>query len=295
MRFVPVPAGRPGHFASAQAEAVRLLKGFEALLRCQLTVHDRAGLLIWHGTEPLLPREYRTHTHKLCVFQRGSRPEWNERCNAHCLVAANGHAGLGVPFVHYCWKGGSELVVPVMQLDRHVLTLFAGVFRGNAPADPATAGDGRLTGIRLALARLRKEDLHEMRNLLQLLGGNLLQLAQQDGPSQSTREAKIRGFFRIRCAERIGLGDLAKVLNLSPGHCSRVVRTVLGKTFQQALREERLQRGAVLLRSHDYRVGEVARLVGFESEYHFNRKFREAYGLPPGIWRKEPGSTKWRG
>jgi AraC-like DNA-binding protein len=291
MRFDPIHAQSPGHFASRQAEAVRLLKGFEALLHCKVTVHDRAGLLTWHGIEPLLPSEYRIHRHSLCVYQRDSRPEWNARCNAHCLVAANSHVGLGDSFVHSCWKGGSELVVPVMQHARHVLTLFAGVSLGMAPTDPSASANRKLAAILLTLPRLRTEDLHEMKNLLQLLGGNLLQLAQQEEPSQSSYEAKIRFFLRNRSAERIGLNDLAKALHLSAGHCSKVVRAVLGKTFQEALREERLQRGAVLLRSHEYRVGEVARLVGFESEYHFNRKFRETYGLPPGIWRKKPGAT----
>lgn len=285
MRFFPIAPGEE-RFAALQSAAIRLLGGYESALGCKLVVHDRAGLLPWDGNLPLLPPEYRRHYHPLCVHRRLACPSWDRQCKEHCLDAVNEHGRLGEPFVHRCWKGGSELVVPIMLKDRHVLTIFAGVFRGVAPTDPTAVRDVKLTVIRDSLPKLRIKSLPEQVRLLRLLGNCLMQLVPPEPGVHSKRLGKIQTFLRDRSSSHVTLEDLARELGLSPGQCSRVVSELLGKPFQEALREVRLQRGAVLLRSHDYSVGEVARLVGFESEYHFNRKFKVMFGLPPGIWRR---------
>jgi len=286
MRFTPVHHQREDTFAFAQAEAIRLLDGFERALCCRIVVHDRAGLLTWRRTELLLPPERRRHCHPLCLHRRLARPAWNRLCTEHCLVAVNEHARLGEPFLHRCWKGGAELVVPVMLHEHHVLTIFAGMFRGNAPTDAAAARDENVAAIRKKLPKPTARDQADHIRLLSLLGNCLLQLVRPESDIPLSRLEKIRAFLRDRSSQHVSLEDLARDLCLSPGHCSRLVTALLGKPFQEALREERLQRGAVLLRSHDYSVSEIARLVGFESEYHFNRKFKEAFGLPPGAWRR---------
>ena len=57
-------------------------------------------------------------------------------------------------------------------------------------------------------------------------------------------------------------------------------------SFRRLLLLERLSRARTLLLTRDHSVGEVARLVGFEDEYHFNHAFKKVYKLPPGRFRR---------
>ena len=50
-------------------------------------------------------------------------------------------------------------------------------------------------------------------------------------------------------------------------------REVIGSVKMVAARQ--------LLATGQWRVGEVAERVGFESPYHFSRRFKDYHGLPP--------------
>ena len=80
---------------------------------------------------------------------------------------------------------------------------------------------------------------------------------------------------------------MARALNLSPSQASRVVKRLLGQPYQGLIREERIARARNLLVTTDLPAGEIARRVGMKNEFHFNRAFKAALGLPPGKYRKK--------
>lgn len=49
----------------------------------------------------------------------------------------------------------------------------------------------------------------------------------------------------------------------------------------------RLERGAELLSTDLYSVGEIARLCGFENVYYFSKKFKEKYLMSPSEYKKK--------
>jgi len=285
MRFTALATPANDRLSRARAEAVRLLDAYEHALGCTIVVHDPGAVLFWQGIDRLVPDGRRQHHHPLCDFQR-ARPHWGQACNEHCLLAANRRARRGEAFLHRCWKGGAELVVPVLEEGHHVLTIFCGVFRGHTPSDEAARKSERLRAIRRNLPRLQPEKMARHIRLVRMLGENLIRLARGEDAEPRTRSDKIRDFLRRHGTEDIGLPELARELGLSTHHCSRIVSRELGRPFQELLREERLQRAALLLGNNDQTVGEIAHRVGFKSEYHFSRKFRQRFGEPPGVWRQ---------
>ena len=53
----------------------------------------------------------------------------------------------------------------------------------------------------------------------------------------------------------------------------------------------RLSRAAVLLQRSNASLAEVADATGFANAYHLSRRFRAAYGVPPGRFRRTlPGA-----
>lgn len=100
----------PGSPGSYLAEAIYAA---ERLFGVTITIHDHRALLFDADGKPLLPgRDH--HTHPYCRAGRYAVPEWNRSCLAECAFQAESAALCELrPFLHHCWKGVTELVVPV--------------------------------------------------------------------------------------------------------------------------------------------------------------------------------------
>jgi AraC-like DNA-binding protein len=92
-----------------------------------------------------------------------------------------------------------------------------------------------------------------------------------------------------RCAERITLGELAKVANLHPAYFSSRFRQVTGVSPLTFVMQRRLQRARDLLRTTDQPVRSIAATTGFYDAAHLIRAFRSAEGISPGRYRKVKG------
>ncbi|GGS77673.1 hypothetical protein GCM10010270_56850 [Streptomyces violaceus] len=103
---------------------------------------------------------------------------------------------------------------------------------------------------------------------------------------------------RIRRAEELIAADpgaphtvrsLAGGVALSTSRFAHLFSRQLGQSPMRALREARLRHAARLLEGTDLPVERVAAASGFASPFHFNRVFRERYGMPPGAYRTKYG------
>ncbi|PBC59675.1 hypothetical protein BKI49_33445 [Streptomyces sp. Tue6028] len=99
---------------------------------------------------------------------------------------------------------------------------------------------------------------------------------------------------RIRHAESLIAADpsvphtvrsLAAAVSLSPSRFAHLFTEQLGRSPMRALRDARLLHAARLLEVTELPVGRVAATSGFTSAFHFNRVFRQRYGMPPGAYR----------
>ncbi|CAL9281507.1 Arabinose operon regulatory protein [Streptomyces sp. enrichment culture] len=81
--------------------------------------------------------------------------------------------------------------------------------------------------------------------------------------------------------------SLAEGVALSPSRFAHLFSRQLGQSPMRALREARLRHAARLLEGTDLPVERVAAASGFASPFHFNRVFRERYGIPPGAYRAQ--------
>jgi AraC-like DNA-binding protein len=270
----------------------RLIEDIEATLGVRLTIHDRRGVFRT-GDGVSLVRVRGHHTHPYCELARKTTPGWDGNCWDHCMtyVETRCHREQ-TPFQTLCWKGVFEVIVPVIRDRGHVATLFAGAFRQPAGKQPPKGTDWPAT-VRQAYRALpvwRPHDAPRIARVLQTLGQGFLNLLDQTHLLQETdldRAAIIRRFVYYHAQEPVRLGDLARVLSLSPSRTSHVVRELFGMPFQELLVRERIHRARALLLSSPYSVGEIARRVGVPNEYYFNRLFKNVMGMPPGRFRRE--------
>ena len=85
---------------------------------------------------------------------------------------------------------------------------------------------------------------------------------------------------------RLTLGDLARVAGYSPNYFHHVFTSVMGKTPQQYLLEERVRHAKVLLVQSDKTISEIAYECGFASQSHFSLRFKEETFCTPGEYRQ---------
>ncbi|SDT31686.1 Helix-turn-helix domain-containing protein [Friedmanniella luteola] len=84
----------------------------------------------------------------------------------------------------------------------------------------------------------------------------------------------------------VGVEELAAAACVSTGHLFRVFRQHYGCGPARVLELVRLSRAAVLLQRSNASLAEVAAATGFANAYHLSRRFRTAYRVPPGTYRR---------
>ncbi len=92
--------------------------------------------------------------------------------------------------------------------------------------------------------------------------------------------------------ESVTLADLAERYSYSQSYLSELIHERCGKTFGELVREQRMERAAMLLRATSLPVAEVARRVGYAGTSNFYRAFREQYGCSPAELRAASRSGK---
>ena len=87
-------------------------------------------------------------------------------------------------------------------------------------------------------------------------------------------------------AAGITLADLSAAACVTPEYLCRLFKASTNRSPVETVRLARLDRAAVLLARSNCPVGEIALRCGFASAFHFSRRFKEAFGLPPSEARR---------
>lgn len=86
--------------------------------------------------------------------------------------------------------------------------------------------------------------------------------------------------------ENLSLEQIAARVYVSPFHFHRVFTAAMGVPLMRFVREQRIARAAIALRSTGRTVQEIALDAGFESPSAFIRAFQDVLGLSPGRYRR---------
>lgn len=83
------------------------------------------------------------------------------------------------------------------------------------------------------------------------------------------------------------LGELARLIGLSPLHFARVFKATTGTPPKRFFTLCVMQRAAELLRSGNFRVEEVAYQLGYDDPGYFGRAFRRIFRRSPSQYQRE--------
>jgi AraC family transcriptional regulator len=96
---------------------------------------------------------------------------------------------------------------------------------------------------------------------------------------------KVADYVTDRLAEDISVEDLARLVELSPFHFSRVFKQSTGMTPMQFVTRERITRAQQLIRETSRSLIEIALDVGYTSPSSFGKVFRRVTGVTPMAFR----------
>ncbi len=126
--------------------------------------------------------------------------------------------------------------------------------------------------------------------IFQLLYTNTKDLISSDTTKADTSLSQTRAmvnFIRENYASAITLQDIAKAGNLGKTACCNYFKKYMNTSPIEYLLSYRLSQSAILLRSSDLSITEIAYEVGFHNSSYYTKVFREYYGKPPKELRKE--------
>ncbi len=95
---------------------------------------------------------------------------------------------------------------------------------------------------------------------------------------------RIKEYCVAHLSQKISLDELAGICGLGPFHFLRQFKNSIGMTPHAWLVRLRLEYACSLLGKNPQTIADVAQLVGFYDQSHFNRAFKQAYGVAPSSY-----------
>ena len=145
-----------------------------------------------------------------------------------------------------------------------------------------------------ALSRLEENqtDCYEYEVLVRLAAMWLELTRHTAVPDRLTESGTLKrmrnmlNYIERHYAEDITLENIAASASVSKSECLRCFRMTMQDTPYQYLLEHRLRKAAGLLTNTELSISQIAQAVGFHSQSHFGKLFKERTGCSPQKYRK---------
>jgi AraC-like DNA-binding protein len=162
--------------------------------------------------------------------------------------------------------------------------LEADVDRRRAMSD-AAAGNPLATGVALPGSDLLRVEGALVDALSTLLARHArTEAAPMRVSPNDPRVETMKALLAADLTAPLRVADLAKAVDLSPFHATRLFTQASGLPPHAWRTQLRLQRSLAPLRA-GATVADVASATGFSDQSHFTRHFRRMFGVPPGRWQ----------
>lgn len=93
-------------------------------------------------------------------------------------------------------------------------------------------------------------------------------------------------FMNSNYSKRITIENLAGTVNLSPGHFSKLFKSITGETPIDFLNMLRLQKAKIMLMNQADSITEIAIQCGFNTSSYFSACFQAKYKMSPSSYRQ---------
>lgn len=94
-------------------------------------------------------------------------------------------------------------------------------------------------------------------------------------------------YIQTHYMENLSLENLSQKFHYEKTYLSKLIHQFTGTTYTDIIYECRLEKAKELLRFTDYKITDIANMVGYNSSDHFSRSFKNYTGMSPRKYRNE--------
>lgn len=105
---------------------------------------------------------------------------------------------------------------------------------------------------------------------------------------------KFRKYIKAHICEPLNIGDIADALCISKSHLSHTIKRETGETVHTWILKEKINLARLMLSRNVYCMNEIWSLLGFCSQSHFAKCFRQITGMTPSQFRRQGKLTRER-
>ncbi len=107
--------------------------------------------------------------------------------------------------------------------------------------------------------------------------------------------AQVKDYIFNHLHDTIQITDIASEMGVNADYLSHLFSSSEKMTITEYVRCEKVRRGENLLKYSDYQIRDIAFYLGFCSQSHFSKVFRQISGLSPNEYRKKFGNREgWK-
>ena len=92
-------------------------------------------------------------------------------------------------------------------------------------------------------------------------------------------------FIAVHITDRLDIHKLAERLGYSDYYFSSKFKKEIGKTVGEYIAEQKIEKAKQLLNDPSLKIGDIAAMLGYESQSHLGRIFLKYAGMTPSDWR----------
>jgi len=111
-----------------------------------------------------------------------------------------------------------------------------------------------------------------------------------DVSSIDSRIKKMTRYIAKHYSENLTVKKMADMIDLNAVYFGALFKRETGLTMKQYLTKTRVRNAENLLRSGEFKVGEVAERCGFSDAFHFYKQFKSSMGISPSQCIPKKGS-----
>lgn len=158
------------------------------------------------------------------------------------------------------------------------------------PALAGAVGLGLVPDFEALLARTREgfvlpSLLHAANSLRALLTHAALLLPRHQARRGRFDVWAVQAYMQAHLDEALTLDQLADAFGYERFHFAKTYRRLTGRAPLTHFLHLKMERAARLLDGGELRVGEVARVLGYDDAHYFSRQFRRLMGVAPSAYR----------
>ena len=94
-------------------------------------------------------------------------------------------------------------------------------------------------------------------------------------------------YVEVHYGGRITLKDMSEELHLSPNYLCELFKRHTGKNLMEYVTEYRMMKARNYLNHVEYKVSDVAEMVGYKEAKYFSSTFKKMYGMTPLEYRNK--------